>query len=87
MVALRLWVIWLWPLVAPRYRLILLLAGFGLAASTGYSRVYTGHHVAVDIPGGGLLGGAWLAGTAGAWGRGAWERGRLIAQDDRGPGI
>lgn len=86
-VALGLWVIWLWPLVARRYRLILLLAGLGLASSIAYSRVYTGHHVAVDILGGGLLGGAWLAGTVGAWGRGAWERGGPNAHDDRGPGI
>lgn len=62
-VALGLWLGWLWPLVAPRRWLALLLVALGIATSIAYSRVYLGHHVAVDILGGGLLGIAWLAGT------------------------
>lgn len=62
-VAMGLWLRWLWPPSAPRYRPALLLAGLGFAACVAYSRVYLGLHVAVDTLGGGLVGGAWLAAT------------------------
>ena len=62
-VALGLWLGWLWPRIPQRLWRTLLIAAIGSAASIAYSRVYLGHHVAVDTLGGGLLGVTWLAGT------------------------
>lgn len=63
-VALGLWLLWLWPLVPRAARIALVIAALGFAALLSYSRIYLGHHVASDILGGVLVGGAWLAGTA-----------------------
>lgn len=69
LVALGLWLLWLWPAVGRPARIALLVAAGGFAALIAYSRVYLGVHVAADTLGGALLGGAWLASTVWAWGR------------------
>jgi undecaprenyl-diphosphatase len=62
-VALGLWLLWLWPLVPGAAHIVLTIATLIFVALLAYSRVYLGHHVATDILGGVLIGSAWLAGT------------------------
>ncbi len=71
-VALGLWLLWLWPLLPRAARVVLVIAAAAFVATLAYSRIYLGHHVATDILGGALIGGAWLAGTV--WGSARIEK-------------
>lgn len=62
-VALGLWLLWLWPVLPRSARFTLLVVAAGYVALLAYSRIYLGHHVLTDILGGLLISGAWLAGT------------------------
>jgi undecaprenyl-diphosphatase len=62
-VALGLWLLWLWPPLPRPARLALALTALAFTALLAYSRVYLGRHVATDILGGLLIGSAWLSGT------------------------
>lgn len=62
-VALGLWLLWLWPILPRAARIALLAVATGYVALLAYSRIYLGHHVLTDILGGVLISGTWLART------------------------